>query len=120
MAISEQNATEVTIVGDAVSGANKFKIRPSGDRVLDIVSKAGGLKYPGFETFVTLQRGKKRSTVYFPNLINRPDENIFVTPGDTLYLYREQQRFVAVGALGSVGQTQGLTGQFAFEQESCR
>jgi polysaccharide biosynthesis/export protein len=58
-----------------------------------------------------------KSTVYFPNLINRPDENIYVTPGDTLYLYREQQRFVAVGALGSVGQTQGLTGQFAFDQE---
>lgn len=117
VAISEQNATEVTIVGDAVGAANKFKIRPSGDRVLDVVSKAGGLKYPGFETFVTLQRGKMRSTVYFPALVNRPDENIYVAPGDTLYVYREQQRFVAVGALGSVGQTSGLTGQFSFEQE---
>ena len=116
VAISEQNATEVAVVGDAINGA-KFKIRPNGDRVLDILSKAGGFRYPGFETFVTLQRGKQRSTVHFPTLVNRPDENIFVVPGDMLYVYREQQRFVAVGALGSVGQTQGLTGQFAFDQE---
>lgn len=126
VAISEQNATEVSVVGDVVAGANKFKIRPSGDRVLDIIAKSGGLRFPGYEIFVTLQRGKQRSTVHFPSLVNNPDENIFVTPGDTLYLYREPQRYVAVGALGSlapgqtqisIGQTQGLTGQFAFDQE---
>lgn len=117
VAISEQNATEVSVVSDVVGGANKFRIRPSGDRVLDIIAKSGGIRFPGYEIFVTLQRGKQRSTVFFPSLVNNPDENIFVAPGDTLYVYREQQRFVAVGALGSVGQTQGLTGQFAFDQE---
>jgi polysaccharide export outer membrane protein len=115
VSLVEQNATEVAVVGDVV--ANKFKIRPNGDRVLDIISKAGALKYPGYEVFVTLQRGKRKATVYFPTLVRNPQENIFVSPGDTLYLYREQQKFVAVGALGSAGQTSGLTGQFAFEQE---
>jgi polysaccharide biosynthesis/export protein len=115
--LPERNASEVTVVGDIVSSANKFKIRPGGERVLDVISKAGGLKNPGYEAFVTLQRGKKKTTVYFPTLINNPNENIFVAPGDTLYVYRQQQKFVAVGALGSSGQTSGLTGQFAFEQE---
>ena len=113
----ERNASEVTVVGDVVAVANRFKIRPGGDRVLDVISKAAGLKYPGYELFVTLQRGKQRTTVYFPTLVNNPYENIFVQPGDTLHVYREQQKFVAVGALGTVGQTSGLTGQFAFEQE---
>lgn len=117
VSLAEQNATEVAVVGDVATTANKFKVRPNGDRVLDMISKAGALKYPGYEVFVTLQRGKRRATVYFPSLVNNPQENIFVAPGDTLYLYREQQKFVAVGALGSVGQTSGLTGQFAFEQE---
>ena len=115
--LTEQNATEATVVGDVINAANKIKIRHGGERVLDMISRAGGIKYPGYEVFVTLQRGKRRSTVYFPTLINRPDENIYVVPDDTLYVYREQQKFVAVGALGSVGQTSGLTGQFAFEQE---
>jgi polysaccharide export outer membrane protein len=115
--LPERNASEVTVVGDVLPSANRFKIRPGGERVLDMISKAGGLKSPGFEAFVTLQRGKKKTTVYFPTLVNNPNENIFVAPGDTLYVFRQQQKFVAVGALGSSGQTSGLTGQFAFEQE---
>lgn len=113
----ERNASEVTVVGDVVGAANRFKILPGGERVLDVISKAGGLKYPGYEAFVTLQRGQQRATVYFPTLVNNPAENIYVRPGDTIYVYREQQKFVAIGALGTVGQTSGLTGQFAFEQE---
>jgi polysaccharide export outer membrane protein len=85
--------------------------------VLDTISRAGGIKYPGYELFVTLQRGKKRATVYFPTLVNNPGENIYVAPGDVVYVYREQQKYVAVGALGSSSQTSGVTGQYAFEQE---
>lgn len=113
----ERNASEVTVVGDVVNVANRFKIRPGGERILDMISRAAGLKYPGYELFVTLQRGKRRATVYFPTLVNNPRENVFVAPGDTIYVFREQQKFVAIGALGTVGQTSGLTGQFAFEQE---
>lgn len=117
VSLLEQNATEVSVVGDVLNTANRFRVRLSGERILDMISKAGGLKYPGYELFVTLQRNKKRSTVYFPTLVNNPSENIFVAPGDTIYVYREQQKFVALGALGTVGQTSGLTAQFPFEQE---
>jgi polysaccharide biosynthesis/export protein len=117
VSLTEQNATEVAVVGDVITGANKFRVRAGGERVLDMISKAGGIKFPGYDSFVTLQRGKKRATVYFPTLVNKPAENIYVMPGDTIYVYREQQKFVAFGALASVGQTQGLTAQFAFEQE---
>jgi polysaccharide export outer membrane protein len=115
--VVEQNATEVAVVGDVVNGANKFRIRPGGERILDVISRAGGTKFPGYELFVTLQRQKKRATVYFPTLVNNPGENIFVAPGDVVYVYREQQKYVAVGALGSTTLTTGLTGQYAFDQE---
>ncbi len=118
VSLLQQNATEVAVVGDVLNGANKFPVRFNGDRVLDMVSKAGGLRFPGYELFVTLQRGGKRATIYFPNLVNNPPENIYVQPGDMLYVYREQQKFVAVGALGNSGLTgSGSTQQFAFEQE---
>ena len=117
VSLVEQNASEVAVVGDALNGANKFRIRFAGERVLDVLSKAGGLRYPAYELFVTLQRNKKRATVYLPILVNNSAENIYVAPGDTLYVYREQQKFVALGALGAAGQTSGLTSQFAFDQE---
>jgi polysaccharide export outer membrane protein len=115
VSLVNQNATAVSVVGDVLNGANRFTVRFSGDRVLDMISNAGGLKFPGYEIFVTLQRGGKRATVYFPNLVNNPAENIFVNPGDTIHVYREQQKFVAVGALANSGT--GATSQFAFEQE---
>ena len=51
----------------------------------------------GVWSLVTLQRGTKRSTIYFPTLVNHPEENIFVAPGDTIYVFREQQKFLAIG-----------------------
>ena len=110
----EQTARAVSIVGEF--GSNKFQIRPN-ERILDIIARVGAAKYPGYELFVTLQRNGRSSTVYFPTLISDPRENIFVMPGDTIYAYREQQKYVAVGALGSGNQTSGVTGLFAFEQE---
>ena len=115
VSLLEQNATEVAVVGDVLNGANKFKVRFNGDRVLDMISKAGGLRFPGYELFVTLQRDGKRATIFFPNLVNNPNENIYTNPGDMIYVYREQQKFVAVGALETPGA--GVQGQFAFEQE---
>ena len=93
----EQTALSVTIVGEG--GSNKLQIRPN-ERVLDVIARGGGLGHPGYELFVTMQRRGLRATVYFPMLVNDPRENIFVTPGDMLYIYREQQKFVAVGAWG--------------------
>jgi polysaccharide export outer membrane protein len=113
----EQNATAVSVFGDVINAANRFNIRQGGDRILDMVSRAGGIRYPGYETYVTLQRDGRRVTVYFPTLVNNPAENIYVNPGDSIYLYREPQKFVALGAVATAGQTFGLTGQFAFEQE---
>jgi polysaccharide export outer membrane protein len=111
--LSEQNATEVAVFGDATGGL-KTKIAPGGERILDVIARAG-VRYPGYEIFVTLQRADTRATVFFPNLVNRPYENIYVKPGDIIYVYRQPQTYIAVGAIGTVTQTQGLTGRFDFE-----
>jgi polysaccharide biosynthesis/export protein len=113
--LGEQTATSVSIVGDG--GSSRFQIRAN-ERALDVLARAGVLKFPGFETFVTLLRKGQSSTVYFPTLIRDQRENIFISPGDTLYVYREQQKFSAVGALGAGGQSSGVTGYFPFDQES--
>jgi polysaccharide export outer membrane protein len=105
----EQRASDVTVVGD-VNVTNKLPISPSGERVLDVISRSGGLKYPGYDTFVTLSRGGRNATIYFNTLTRNPQENVFVLPGDTLYVYRDQRTFLAFGA-------SGLNGQFNFDQE---
>ncbi|MGA2496044.1 MAG: polysaccharide biosynthesis/export family protein [Roseiarcus sp.] len=109
VSIVSQTSTEVTVVGD-VNNPNKIAINPAGDRVLDAISRAGGIRSPGYEEFVTLQRHGLKGTVYFINLVKNPRENVFIEPGDTLYVYDYQRAFMAFGATGA-------SGQFKFLQE---
>lgn len=112
VAMIEQNATTATVAG-SVSSPGRLPITGSGDRVVDIIARAGGLAFPDYESFVTLTRRGKSRTVFFPNLVRSPGENIFVAPNDTIYVYREQRRFIAFGASGQVGE-------FEFEREQLK
>lgn len=122
----EQNSGAVTVMGDAIVGGNRLKLTGSGERIMDMISKAGGLKFPGYDVFVTLQRKKHLATAYLPVLVAHPEENIFVEPGDLIYVYKDQRKYVVAGALGatsgaaSIGTNNSLVGAvglFAFDQE---
>ena len=110
VALLNQSSTQVTVVGD-VNNPNKFIINAAGDRVLDAISRAGGIKNPGYEEFITLERRHRKGTVYFVNLLKDPHENIFVAPGDVVYVQQNPRYFMAFGATG-------LSGQFKFGEET--
>ena len=112
VSLTQQSAHDIAIFGDA-AGNRKLQIKPGGERILDIIAQAG-LTAPAHEVFITLLRGGRRATIFLPTLIKAPAENIFVRPGDTIYALRKKQAFIAVGALGNVTQTEGLTGRFEF------
>lgn len=99
----ESRSGQVSVLGDVNSSA-RVDINPSGERVLDAISKAGGLSAPGRETYITLQRGKTTATVPFDQLVNNPTENIFLYPGDVVYVNRERRTYLAFGATGQSGR----------------
>lgn len=103
VAILNQTSTQVTVVGD-VASPGKLTINPAGDRVIDAISRAGGIRSPGYEEFVTLERHGAKGTVYFLNLLSKPKENVFVAPGDLIYIQQYQRAFMAFGATGARGQ----------------
>lgn len=126
--VLEQNSDSATIIGD--TGSSKIKITGAGDRILDMISKAGGAgagggKFAGYELLVTLQRRGRIATVPFTTLINDPQENLYVAAGDVVYVKRQPKSFVAFGALASIGgegtvengQTAAVSTQFPFGQE---
>ena len=114
VSLTQQSAHDVTIFGDA-AGNRRLKIKPGGERILDIIAQAG-LTAPAHEVFITLLRNGRRATIFLPTLIKTPSENIFMKPGDAVYAMRKKQAFIAVGALGSITQTEGLTGRFEFPE----
>lgn len=109
LSVVNQQAANASVVG-SVNSPNAMLVRPGGDTVLDMIARAGGLKGEAYDSFVTLQRGGKSRTVSFDSLVKDPKENIYVAPGDTLYVYSEAKVFQGFGASGQVGR-------FPFGQE---
>jgi polysaccharide export outer membrane protein len=105
VALSQQRTSLVSVFGEVNTPA-RYPAAALGaqDRITDAITRAGGIKGQGFETWVMLQRGNRRATVPFANLVYEPSNNIFVQPDDHIYVYREQQKFLAFGAAGQQGE----------------
>lgn len=103
VALVDQRTSLISVLGE-VNAPARFPANAAGERILDAITRAGGPKGQGFDTWVMLERGGRRSTVPFGALAYEPRNNVYVHPNDTVYVYREPQTFVAFGASGQQGQ----------------
>jgi polysaccharide export outer membrane protein len=103
VSLATQNTSLISVLGE-VNTPTRLQALAAGERVLDTITRAGGIKGQGFETWVTLERGGKRATVPFGALIYQPANNVWAHAGDTIYVWREPQVFLAFGASGQQGQ----------------
>jgi polysaccharide biosynthesis/export protein len=108
----DQRTSLISVLGE-VNAPSRFPASHAGERILDAITRAGGPRSQGFDTWVMLERGGRRQTVPFGALIYEPSNNIYARPDDTIYLYREPQTFLAFGAFGG---GVGAQGQYPFEQ----
>jgi polysaccharide biosynthesis/export protein len=99
----DQRSSSYTVLGD-VRLSGRFPALASGERVLDAIGRAGGIVGPGNESWVVLDRKGKRAASPFGALVDLPENNVYVRAGDTVYVYREPQTFLAFGASGRQGQ----------------
>jgi polysaccharide export outer membrane protein len=116
VAMAQQRTQLISVQGE-VNQPIRFPASAAGakDRVLDAITRAGGIKGQGFETWVMLERQGKRATVPFENMVMAPENNIYVRPNDSIYIYREQQKFIALGATGTSANISGVGGEFNFD-----
>ncbi len=87
-------------VGGEVSTGARVPLSVKGDRLLDVIAAAGGVKAPVNETFVELSRGSTTSRIPLTRVIADPREDIYLHPNDILTLVRDPQTFIAYGATG--------------------
>lgn len=99
VSVVTQRGSEISVLGD-VNAASKFSLNPNGERILDAISRAGGIKSPGYETYVTLQRRGQSVRVPFDSLVSSPQENVYVQPGDVIYVSRSPRSYTVLGATG--------------------
>ena len=69
-----------------------------------MIAEAGGAHYPAFETTVHLTRNHREAAASLQRVVDRPEENIFIYPGDNIYVSRDPKTFTVLGASTKVGR----------------
>jgi polysaccharide export outer membrane protein len=102
-AFRDQNGGLVSVLGE-VNTPSRFAATADGDKVLDAITRAGGIKGQGWDMYVVLERNGVRQTAPFVNLIDYPANNVYIQPRDNVYVFKHPQTFLAFGATGQQGQ----------------
>jgi polysaccharide biosynthesis/export protein len=114
VSLVQQNTSLITVIGEIntafTSTTGRIPAQPAGEHLLDVITRAGGLRDQGQDTWVVLERKGQRASVPFGSIVYEPGNNIWAWPGDTIYLYKEPQTFLAFGASGAQGQFQFSAG----------
>jgi polysaccharide export outer membrane protein len=95
--IRQSALNTVTVTGEVAGGA-RVPVTAGGERVLDVIAAAGGLKVPVKESVIELTRGSATARAPFETVVSNPRENVMVYPGDTLTVVREPRTFTVLGA----------------------
>jgi polysaccharide export outer membrane protein len=103
VSVVEQRTSLITVLGD-VTRSGRIPAQLTPERIVDTISRAGGISGPGPDEWVMLERDGRRALSPFGALIYEPANNVYVHPNDIIYVYREPQTFLAFGALGNQQQ----------------
>ena len=95
-----RNSTmNVTVVGE-VNKSIVLPLTPRGERLLDAIAEAGGVKQPIEKTTVQLSRNSVVKTMPLEKIIQDPKQNIRLSPGDVITTFFQPYSFTALGATG--------------------
>ncbi|TDR89882.1 polysaccharide biosynthesis/export family protein [Enterovirga rhinocerotis] len=97
--VSRNISNSVTVTGEVTSGA-RIPLSARGDRILDAVAAAGGVRGAVHESFVRLTRGQQTVTMPMETILANPQENVALRGGDIITVVREPQTYTAFGAVG--------------------
>jgi polysaccharide export outer membrane protein len=97
--VSKNISNTVSVSGEVVSGA-RVPLTIKGDRVLDVISAAGGLRAPANESMIRLTRQDRTMSLPYNAILARPSENIYLRGNDILTVVRRPQTFTVFGATG--------------------
>ncbi|WP_158554714.1 polysaccharide biosynthesis/export family protein [Methylovirgula sp. 4M-Z18] len=95
-----KNSSNTVSVSGEVPLSGEFPLSLKGDRVGDVIAQAGVPKVPARGVFVRLTRGRRSATMRLSDLLEQPSQDIFVRPGDQIFLYTNPESFTVLGATG--------------------
>ena len=97
--LTRNSTTNVTVVGE-VNKSIILPLTPRGERLLDAIAEAGGVKQPVEKTTVQIARNSVVKSMALEKIIQDPKQNIRLSPGDVITTFFQPYSFTALGATG--------------------
>jgi polysaccharide export outer membrane protein len=94
-----KNTSAITVVGE-VNNSTMLPLTPKGERILDAIASAGGVKQPINKVTLQLSRESKSHTIALESVIKDAKQNIVLQRGDVLTAYFQPYSFTSLGATG--------------------
>jgi polysaccharide export outer membrane protein len=99
-----KNISRAVSVQGAVGNPQMVQLGLSAVPLTSVIAMAGGPKQQAYETYVTLTRGRKSSTVLLQSVLDNPKDDVFISPKDKIFLTYDPQTFTALGSVGNAGK----------------
>lgn len=103
VSLAGNRSNMVTVIGEVIAGA-RVPLSMNGDRLLDVIASAGGVRIAAHEVLISLTRNGTTVSVPMTEVLRNPRENVFVRPGDSIVVTRQQRTYSAMGATGRTAQ----------------
>ena len=93
-------SANVTVVGEVNTNA-RVPLTAKGERLLDVLATAGGVKQPVGKTTIQITRGDRVATMPLETIIKDPRQNIRLQADDVVTALFQPYSFTALGAVGN-------------------
>lgn len=97
--LTRNTSANVTVVGEVTNSA-RMPLSPRGERLLDALAAAGGVKQPVNKMTMQITRGDVVHAMPLERVILDPKQNIILQPGDVITAMYQPLSFTVLGATG--------------------
>lgn len=97
--LAKNETSYVTVVGD-VPGSTRMQLSARGERLLDALAAAGGVRQPIDKITLQVTRGNTVASLPLESVIRNPRENVPLRAGDVVTVLFQPYSFTALGATG--------------------
>jgi polysaccharide biosynthesis/export protein len=108
-----QNASATVAVVGEVATNMRMPLTAGGERLLDALATAGGVRQPVGKITVQITRGNELHAMPLDQVIRDPRQNVALRPGDVVTALFQPHSFTALGATGRQSEVpfeaQGIT-----------
>jgi polysaccharide export outer membrane protein len=99
VSIARNTNQTVTVLGD-IAQSGRMALTSRGERLLDILALAGGVKQPVSKTTIRITRRGAVQTMPLDSILRDPAQNVVLQPDDVVTAFFQPYSFTVLGAAG--------------------